>query len=84
MRTVQLTIAGTGGSITAQSCRERVGDVAQLVERRNGIAEATGSTPVVSTNPLFGPFGQVSKSLAFSPNSTTLTHLRRRACSPRT
>ena len=29
------------------------GDVAQLVERRNGIAEVTGSTPVVSTKPLF-------------------------------
>src|ERR1017187_1400079 len=50
MHTVQLTIAGAGGSIVAQSCEEMVGDVAQLVERRNGIAEATGSTPVVSTN----------------------------------
>ena len=52
IHTLHLTIAGTGGSILAQSCQERVGDVAQLVERRNGIAEATGSTPVVSTNPL--------------------------------
>ena len=50
LHTVQLTIAGVGGSIVGQSCQERVGDVAQLVERRNGIAEATGSTPVVSTN----------------------------------
>ena len=53
IRTVRLTIAGTGGSIVAQSCQEMVGDVAQLVERRNGIAEATGSTPVVSTNLLW-------------------------------
>src|SRR5882724_883935 len=50
LRTVHLTIARAGGSIVARSCQERVGDVAQLVERRNGIAEATGSTPVVSTN----------------------------------
>ena len=78
MRTVQLTIAGVGGSIVGQSCQERVGDVAQLVERRNGIAEATGSTPVVSTNPLFGAFGQVCKSLAFFRSSITLTRLRRR------
>src|SRR6266404_502576 len=49
--TVQLTIAEAGGSIVTQSGGEMVGDVAQLVERRNGIAEATGSTPVVSTNP---------------------------------
>lgn len=50
MRTLHLTIMSTDGSIVAQSHQERVGDVAQLVERRNGIAEATGSTPVVSTN----------------------------------
>ena len=56
VRTVQLTIAGVGGSIVTQSGEEMVGDVAQLVERRNGIAEATGSTPVVSTNPAFGDF----------------------------
>ena len=84
MRTVRLTIAGAGGSIVAQSCQEMVGDVAQLVERRNGIAEATGSTPVVSTNPFFGPFGQVSKSLAFFSSSVTLTRLQRRNFSPRT
>ena len=84
MRTVQLTIAGAGGSIPTPSCQERVGDVAQLVERRNGIAEATGSTPVVSTNPLFGAFGQVCKSLAFSLNSITLTRLLRRKLFPRT
>ena len=78
MSTAKLTIRGAGGSIVAQSCQERVGDVAQLVERRNGIAEATGSTPVVSTNPFFGPFGRVSKSLAFFLNSVTLTRLRRR------
>ena len=53
---LHLTIGGAGGSIATQICQERVGDVAQLVERRNGIAEATGSTPVVSTNPAFGDF----------------------------
>ena len=78
MHTVQLTIVGAGGSIVGQSCQERVGDVAQLVERRNGIAEATGSTPVVSTNPSFGGFGQNCKCLAFFPSSITLTRLRRR------
>src|ERR1039457_2675753 len=78
MHTLQLTIAGAGGSIVAQSCRKRVGDVAQLVERRNGIAEATGSTPVVSTNPLFGAFRESCKCLAILPGSITLTHLRRR------
>src|ERR1035438_7844141 len=78
MRTVQLTIAGVGGSIVGQSCQERVGDVAQLVERRNGMAEATVSPPVVSTNPSFGGFGQNCKCLAFFPISTTLTRLRRR------
>src|SRR6266404_3337536 len=78
VRTVQLTIAGAGGSIVGQSGGEMVGDVAQLVERRNGIAEATGSTPVVSTNLSFGPFRRVCKSLAFFSNSTTLTRLRRR------
>ncbi len=55
MRTLRLTIARAGGSIVAQSCHEMVGDVAQLVERRNGIAEATGSTPVISTNSIFRP-----------------------------
>jgi hypothetical protein len=35
------------GSIRA--ARDLLGDVAQLGERRNGIAEVTGSTPVVST-----------------------------------
>src|ERR1039457_2707822 len=79
MRTVQLAIAGVGGSIIGQSCRERVGDVAQLVERRNGIAEATGSTPVVSTNPSFGGFGQNCKCLAFFPSSITLTRLDRKS-----
>jgi hypothetical protein len=84
MRTVQLTIAGVGGSIVAQSCEVMVGDVAQLVERRNGIAEATGSTPVVSTNPLFGASGQVCKCLAFFCGSVTLTRLLRCSFSPRT
>ena len=84
MRTVHLTIAGTGGSIVAQSWQEWVGDVAQLVERRNGIAEATGSTPVVSTNLLFGVQGQACKSLAIFAGSTTLTRLRRRNRFPRT
>ena len=78
MHTVHLTIAGAGGSIVAQSGEEMVGDVAQLVERRNGIAEATGSTPVVSTNPSFGRFGQVCKSLAIFCSSVTLTRLQRR------
>ena len=82
--THHLTIARSGGSIPGQSREEMVGDVAQLVERRNGIAEATGSTPVVSTNPLFVGLLQVSKSLAFFSNSTTLTRLLRRKCSPRT
>jgi hypothetical protein len=84
MHTLRLTIARAGGSIVAQSRKETVGDVAQLVERRNGIAEATGSTPVVSTNPLLGTLGQISKSLAFFLNSVTLTRLQRRKCSPRT
>src|SRR5437868_4102640 len=84
VRTVQLTIAEAGGSIVTQSGGEMVGDVAQLVERRNGIAEATGSTPVVSTNLLFVGFRPVCKSLAFFLNSTTLTRLLRRKCFPRT
>jgi hypothetical protein len=84
MRTVRLTIAEAGGSIVAQSCQEMVGDVAQLVERRNGIAEATGSTPVVSTNSSFGAFAWISKSLAFFSSSVTLTRLQRRNFSPRT
>ena len=67
MHTLHLTIARTGGSILAQSCQERVGDVAQLVERRNGIAEATGSTPVVSTNPLFGGFWAVTQKPCIFP-----------------
>ncbi|SRR6266404_74631 len=77
-RMLRLTIEGADGSIPAQSRKEMVGDVAQLVERRNGIAEATGSTPVVSTNLLFGHFGCVPKSLAFFVSSITLTRLRRR------
>ena len=45
---------GLTKSDAAASMAERVGwplagDVAQLGERRNGIAEVTGSTPVVST-----------------------------------
>ena len=56
MLTVHLTIGGAGGSIIGQSGEEMVGVVAQLVERRNGIAEATGSTPVVSTNLFVGPY----------------------------
>ena len=84
MSTVQLTIGGVGGSIVGQSCEEMVGDVAQLVERRNGIAEATGSTPVVSTNLLFGTFWRVCKCLAFFGNSITLTRLLRCSFSPRT
>src|ERR1035437_1475004 len=32
-----------------ENAQKLAGDVAQLVERRNGIAEVTGSTPVVST-----------------------------------
>jgi hypothetical protein len=65
--TLHLTIEGVGGSIVGQSCQERVGDVAQLVERRNGIAEATGSTPVVSTNPLLAVSGGFPKALHFFP-----------------
>jgi hypothetical protein len=76
--TLRLTIAEADGSIVAQSCQGWVGDVAQLVERRNGIAEATGSTPVVSTNLLFGDLERTCKSLAFFGNSATLTRLRRR------
>ena len=37
--------------------KKLAGDVAQLVERRNGIAEVTGSTPVVSTIPLVSRVG---------------------------
>ena len=69
-RTLHLTIARAGGSIVGQSSQERVGDVAQLVERRNGIAEATGSTPVVSTNLLdFGAGRQGSEGL---PKNSTI------------
>ena len=32
------------------------GDVAQLGERRNGIAEVRGSIPLISTNLRFSPF----------------------------
>ena len=33
-----------------------VGDIAQLVERRNGIEKVRGSTPLISTNLKFSPF----------------------------
>ena len=33
-----------------------IGDIAQLVERLNGIQEVSGSTPLISTNLRFSPF----------------------------
>jgi Flp pilus assembly pilin Flp len=38
-----------GSMVGGENAQKLAGDVAQLVERRNGIAEVTGSTPVVST-----------------------------------
>ncbi len=77
MSIAKLTIAGAGDSIRAAS-RKRVGDVAQLVERLNGIEEVTGSTPVVSTNLGISAVFAPAKSLAFLASSVTLTRLRRR------
>ena len=49
-------------SMATLSLRLVVGDVAQLGERRNGIAEVEGSIPFVSTN-RFSGIGSKSKHL---------------------
>ena len=58
-----LTILSGGSSMAPYFVKNLVGDVAQLGERRNGIAEVEGSTPFVSTK--FPQVGLCPKALLF-------------------